>query len=406
MAASMTRTLPTSPRELPTVNSAVTLPGPGDRIDRPATCPALPRPPRAGGEQSCPSRRGGAANASPCDGGNPRTRSAAGRASLIAEARQGALSGTALVRAEHRRPGAKKQPLPQRRLARQAIKAWGRTYGKRGQRGAVLIWRDAPLLRARKAGNGWSVGAPLARRASMAERRSPGMGATTQRARQPNANRPPTMIGGCPFAPPYRSAAAGSRRSCWPQSPAPRQAAAAPVDGVCAALARQAEREQGIPPGLVQALALAESGRWHADEGTTRPWPWTVTSGTDSFFLRVQARGPAQGGGAAHRGPHQHRRRLHADQPRLPRSRLRLAGRGARAGEQRRLRGAVPEAAARGDPVVGARDRALSLARIRSAAKPIAKRCIASGNRCAKDAWPNGRRSAWLADRWSRRPRP
>ncbi len=63
------------------------------------------------------------------------------------------------------------------------------------------------------------------------------------------------------------------------------QAAAGPVDGVCAALARQAERDQGIPPGLVQAVALAESGRWQADEGTTQPWPWTVTSGTDSFFL-------------------------------------------------------------------------------------------------------------------------
>ena len=63
------------------------------------------------------------------------------------------------------------------------------------------------------------------------------------------------------------------------------QAAAGPVDGVCAALARQAEREQGIPPGLVQALALAESGRWFADEGVTRPWPWTVTAGADSFFL-------------------------------------------------------------------------------------------------------------------------
>jgi soluble lytic murein transglycosylase-like protein len=63
------------------------------------------------------------------------------------------------------------------------------------------------------------------------------------------------------------------------------QAAAGPVDGLCAALARQAEREQGIPPGLVQALALAESGRWFADEGVTRPWPWTVTSGADSFFL-------------------------------------------------------------------------------------------------------------------------
>jgi hypothetical protein len=63
------------------------------------------------------------------------------------------------------------------------------------------------------------------------------------------------------------------------------QAAAGPVDGVCAALARQAERAQGIPLGLVEAVALAESGRWLADEGTTRPWPWTVTSGPDSFYF-------------------------------------------------------------------------------------------------------------------------
>ena len=63
------------------------------------------------------------------------------------------------------------------------------------------------------------------------------------------------------------------------------QAGAGPVDGVCAALARQAERAEGIPLGLVEAVALAESGRWLADEGTTRPWPWTVTSGTDSFYF-------------------------------------------------------------------------------------------------------------------------
>jgi hypothetical protein len=63
------------------------------------------------------------------------------------------------------------------------------------------------------------------------------------------------------------------------------QATAGPVDGVCAALARQVERAHGIPPGLVEAVALAESGRWFADEGTTRPWPWTVTAGPDSFFF-------------------------------------------------------------------------------------------------------------------------
>jgi hypothetical protein len=63
------------------------------------------------------------------------------------------------------------------------------------------------------------------------------------------------------------------------------QATAGPVDGVCAALARQAERAEGIPSGLVEAVALAESGRWFADDAATRPWPWTVTSGTESFFL-------------------------------------------------------------------------------------------------------------------------
>lgn len=63
------------------------------------------------------------------------------------------------------------------------------------------------------------------------------------------------------------------------------QAAAGPVDQLCGALAHQAERNQDIPRGLVHAVALAESGRWLAEERTTRPWPWTVTSGSESFYL-------------------------------------------------------------------------------------------------------------------------
>jgi hypothetical protein len=63
------------------------------------------------------------------------------------------------------------------------------------------------------------------------------------------------------------------------------RAAAGPVDELCGTLAHQAERTQGIPRGLVHAVALAESGRWLAGEQTTRPWPWTVTSGSDSFYL-------------------------------------------------------------------------------------------------------------------------
>jgi hypothetical protein len=63
------------------------------------------------------------------------------------------------------------------------------------------------------------------------------------------------------------------------------QAAAGPVDELCGVLAHQAERAEGIPRGLVHAVALAESGRWLAEERATRPWPWTVTSGSDSFYL-------------------------------------------------------------------------------------------------------------------------
>jgi hypothetical protein len=61
--------------------------------------------------------------------------------------------------------------------------------------------------------------------------------------------------------------------------------ARADLGDVCARLARDAERMQGIPPGLVHALALAESGRWLSDLRQSRPWPWTVTASTDSFYL-------------------------------------------------------------------------------------------------------------------------
>jgi hypothetical protein len=57
------------------------------------------------------------------------------------------------------------------------------------------------------------------------------------------------------------------------------------VESVCRELARRVERDEGIPTGLVLAVALAESGRWFRTSGEISPWPWTVTSGPDSFFL-------------------------------------------------------------------------------------------------------------------------
>jgi hypothetical protein len=53
----------------------------------------------------------------------------------------------------------------------------------------------------------------------------------------------------------------------------------------CAALVERMERAEDIPQGLLQAVALAESGRAHPTHGDARPWPWTIRSGSDSFYL-------------------------------------------------------------------------------------------------------------------------
>jgi hypothetical protein len=46
-----------------------------------------------------------------------------------------------------------------------------------------------------------------------------------------------------------------------------------------------AERETGLPPGLLLAVALAESGRRDPASGRLRPWPWTVVSAELADFL-------------------------------------------------------------------------------------------------------------------------
>lgn len=89
-------------------------------------------------------------------------------------------------------------------------------------------------------------------------------------------------------------------RTTWTPSLAPRRllflmmilmafAMATPAYGsvrtVCATHAAAHEQANRIPKGLVLAVALAESGRWLAEDQKTKPWPWTVTSGKDSFYL-------------------------------------------------------------------------------------------------------------------------
>ena len=53
---------------------------------------------------------------------------------------------------------------------------------------------------------------------------------------------------------------------------------------VCGPAVDAAERRYGVPAGLLQAIALSESGRWDKQSRSTTAWPWAVTSGLDSFF--------------------------------------------------------------------------------------------------------------------------
>lgn len=44
----------------------------------------------------------------------------------------------------------------------------------------------------------------------------------------------------------------------------------------------RAERAESLPAGLLQAIALAESGRWDAARRAALPWPWTVNAGGEA----------------------------------------------------------------------------------------------------------------------------
>ena len=60
--------------------------------------------------------------------------------------------------------------------------------------------------------------------------------------------------------------------------------------GACASAVAQVERSTGVPPRLMQAIALAESGRWDADKRASFAWPWTVNAeGQGRFLLTKEA---------------------------------------------------------------------------------------------------------------------
>lgn len=82
----------------------------------------------------------------------------------------------------------------------------------------------------------------------------------------------------------------------WEAPALPHPAAAAPLVAdaapalACRAAIAAAERAQGIPHGLLQAIGLVETGRRVTGQSGALPWPWSVDfDGTGRFFATKAA---------------------------------------------------------------------------------------------------------------------
>ncbi len=76
----------------------------------------------------------------------------------------------------------------------------------------------------------------------------------------------------------------------WLCCPFPSRAQPSPAQD-CEAAARTAEQQFALPPGLLHAIGVVETGRLDAVLGRTAPWPWAIDlAGQPLFFpTRQQA---------------------------------------------------------------------------------------------------------------------
>jgi soluble lytic murein transglycosylase-like protein len=58
---------------------------------------------------------------------------------------------------------------------------------------------------------------------------------------------------------------------------------------LCREAAGRAEQARDLPPHLLTAIALTESGRWHGDRSEAFAWPWTVMAEGEGRFLPSKA---------------------------------------------------------------------------------------------------------------------
>ncbi len=69
---------------------------------------------------------------------------------------------------------------------------------------------------------------------------------------------------------------------------------AAPAPTSCLAETARAETERRIPPQLLSAIALAESGRWDSARKEIIAWPWTIYAEGRAHYLPTKARAVAK----------------------------------------------------------------------------------------------------------------
>ncbi len=68
-------------------------------------------------------------------------------------------------------------------------------------------------------------------------------------------------------------------------SAAPEAGVYALNSNICRKIIDRTEREMRLPGGILQAISLAESGRWDKKSRSRFAWPWTVTAhGKGRFF--------------------------------------------------------------------------------------------------------------------------
>jgi len=70
----------------------------------------------------------------------------------------------------------------------------------------------------------------------------------------------------------------------------PENSAKTPADStICRQIVRRTEKALNLPIGILQAISLAESGRWDKSSRSHFAWPWTVTARGKGLFYPSKA---------------------------------------------------------------------------------------------------------------------